>query len=60
MKKLVDLNNIQGQCRMNIQDEDTFAGIVYLIYIKQVIAKHPVIVVVVKRLRTVLRKTFKH
>ena len=28
MKKLVDLNNIQGQCRMNIQDEDTFAGIV--------------------------------
>ena len=28
IKKLVDLNNIQGQCRMNIQDEDTFAGIV--------------------------------
>ena len=28
MKKLLDLNNIQGQCRMNIQDEDTFAGIV--------------------------------
>ena len=61
IKKLVDLNNIQGQCRMNIQDEDTFAGIVlpYLNKLKQVIAKHPVIVVVVKRLGTVLRKTFK-
>ena len=30
------------------EDEDSFAGIVYLIYMNQVIAKHPVIVVVVK------------
>ena len=28
MKKLVDLNNIHGQYRMNIQDEDTFPGTV--------------------------------
>ena len=30
------------------EDEDSFAGIVYLIYMNQVIAKRPVIVVVVK------------
>ena len=30
------------------EDEDSFAGIVYLIYMNQVIAKHPVIVVIVK------------
>ena len=57
IKKLVDLNNIQGQCRMNIQDEDTFAGIVLRYLYEPSYSQPSSKLVVVKR--TVLRKTFK-
>ena len=40
------------------EDEDSFVGIVYLIYMNQVIAKHSVIVEVVVKTRNYPQKNF--
>ena len=40
------------------EDEDSFVGIVYLIYMNQVIAKHSVIVEVVVKTRNYPQKDF--